>query len=200
MHAYLLIGNSEKEIDDEIAAICKKDDYSPLNFEIKKIGDVRELIRFTTLKLSQKTLVIIKNVHEATVEAQNAFLKILEEPQSLLAFALTAPNADMVIATINSRCQIINTLKDQEINKEDIKAAKEFFESGAEEKLALTSKIKGREEAREFVLKLIKGGHKLLGKQPELAPKIEIVLKTLENINVNANIQLQLTNMIIKMA
>ncbi len=48
---------------------------------------------------------IIEDAHLMTVEAANALLKNLEEPPPYVAFILTAPGADSLLPTIQSRCQ-----------------------------------------------------------------------------------------------
>ncbi len=54
---------------------------------------------------------ILKNFDEATVQAQNKLLKVIEEPQKFDKFILLVNNLDAVLPTIKSRCQIYNVPK-----------------------------------------------------------------------------------------
>ncbi|MCX7732205.1 MAG: hypothetical protein N2248_03470 [candidate division WOR-3 bacterium] len=63
---------------------------------------------------AQKRFYIILNAHKMNAEAQNALLKILEEPQHNTIFILTTVNHYALYPTIRSRCQIIRFANIQE--------------------------------------------------------------------------------------
>ncbi|MFH1508964.1 MAG: DNA polymerase III subunit delta' [bacterium] len=87
-----------------------------------QIKDIRKINKEVWQKpvLSKKTVVIIKNVNSMNKEAANAFLKTLEEPPSSTSFILISQNAETLLETIISRCQMLRfTL----VKKEDIKAS-----------------------------------------------------------------------------
>ncbi len=71
------------------------------------IGQVRTI----TEKVSRqpfegkRTLVILCEAHLATIEAQNAFLKLLEEPPASTILILVTEFTDRLLPTIRSRCQ-----------------------------------------------------------------------------------------------
>ncbi|HSX18078.1 MAG TPA: AAA family ATPase [Candidatus Saccharimonadales bacterium] len=75
------------------------------------IDTIREVIRFLRLKAlgngGIRRVVIIENAQHLSIEAQNALLKILEEPNDDTVFILTAPNEQSLLPTIVSRCQTI---------------------------------------------------------------------------------------------
>src|SRR5687767_12906493 len=100
MHAFLIVGNSVSELS-------KKLDAKILEFPIAKIEDTRELNKLVRLSFTEKTLIVCRNIHNASTEAINAFLKNLEEPGQNIYFALTTPNISLVLPTIVSRCQVI---------------------------------------------------------------------------------------------
>jgi len=54
-----------------------------------------------------KKIVLIKKAENLTIPAQNAFLKILEEPPKNSIIILTTQNINLLLSTITSRCQII---------------------------------------------------------------------------------------------
>ena len=66
--------------------------------------EIRELER----TIATGTSVILCNGHKLTIEAQNAFLKTLEEPPEEINLILLAENEDQLIPTIVSRCLVIN--------------------------------------------------------------------------------------------
>jgi len=82
--------------------ILRVDDYS--------IASIRQINSFLSRHPYSHTskIVYIQNVHLLHLEAQNALLKILEEPGSNNYFFLTSTQPQKLIPTILSRCQIIN--------------------------------------------------------------------------------------------
>lgn len=53
---------------------------------------------------SEKKVYIINNAHIMTPQAQNAFLKTLEEPPSFAVFILITPDEENLLQTVRSRC------------------------------------------------------------------------------------------------
>ncbi len=70
-----------------------------------KISEIRELIRKLSFKSSQKGFKfgIINNAHLMTIEAQNCFLKTLEEPKERTILFLITQYPDLLLQTILSR-------------------------------------------------------------------------------------------------
>ncbi len=73
------------------------------------IDIVRQLIKFFTLKpVNHNSKVgIIYDAQNLEIAAQNALLKILEEPPANCYLILLVTNANNLITTIKSRCQIM---------------------------------------------------------------------------------------------
>ncbi len=74
-----------------------------------KVEQVREVQKFLSLKPYQspyKTVIFLR-FQEANVNAQNALLKTLEEAPSYGILLLTADNAEQLLPTIVSRCEIL---------------------------------------------------------------------------------------------
>lgn len=67
-------------------------------------------------------LVVLRDFDKATVQAQNALLKTLEEPPSHTTIALTAGNVRNILETIQSRCEKI-ILSSEEIREVDTETA-----------------------------------------------------------------------------
>ncbi len=74
-----------------------------------KIDQIREIKEFVSLKpTGRHKVVIFTDFEKANVHAQNAFLKILEEPPSGVVFLLLAENERGILPTIVSRCQVLH--------------------------------------------------------------------------------------------
>lgn len=210
MHAYLIIGSSEKGVSkawpissvaDNIEKLLKILKASPYEFLLNKIEDTRYLAKLTSLSINKPTAYIIKNIDQATTEALNSFLKNLEEPQENLYYILTADSLAKVLPTIISRCQIIkiqnSKLKIQNENTE------RFLDITTGERLAYCDNIKSREEAKAFVIKIINHLHVLITSASEnhsnLATNLETASSSLNNLEANGNVNLQLANMVVNL-
>lgn len=135
-HAFLLVGNNTKVpltflamsliCDETLACMkcndCRKvqeDKYGDIiKFDGKinsiKKGDI-ELIQdaFKKSSLEGKVKIyIIENIENATKEAMNTLLKMLEEPIEGVYAIFTAENINRVLSTIVSRCQVIDIKPD----------------------------------------------------------------------------------------
>ncbi len=75
-----------------------------------KIDTVRELSRsaYSSPILSPWKVFVVNDASSMTVEAQNAILKMLEEPPPDTAFILIASNKAALLPTILSRCHTVN--------------------------------------------------------------------------------------------
>jgi len=73
------------------------------------ISTIRSLYQTTSYRRAggQFQLVIVHEAQTMTIPAQNAFLKLLEEPPSGVRFILTCPHPQALIPTIRSRCQLV---------------------------------------------------------------------------------------------
>ena len=74
---------------------------------IIKIEHIREMKSRVVLKpLEGKSqVVILEEAHKMNPEAQNAFLKVLEEPPQNVYFVLLSPDPQALLPTVRSRCQ-----------------------------------------------------------------------------------------------
>jgi DNA polymerase III gamma/tau subunit len=89
------------------------------------INDIRQIQKFLSRRPYQAKIkaVVLAEAELMTIPAQNAFLKTLEEPPANSLIVLGSQNQDQLLATIISRCQIINLkskpvmIDRQEMNK-----------------------------------------------------------------------------------
>lgn len=72
------------------------------------IDTIRELYKSTRSKQSGRQVVIIERADRMSLEAENAFLKLLEEPREGLIFILTALHTETLLPTILSRIQQVS--------------------------------------------------------------------------------------------
>src|SRR5579859_841327 len=112
----LLVVSQEKENRETYALdFCKKLSIDPFDISLFQpqtslgIEDVREIQKKVFLKpfKSKEKAIIIGDAHSATIEAQNALLKLLEEPPMNTYVILTASSTRQFLATILSRCKIV---------------------------------------------------------------------------------------------
>lgn len=85
------------------------------------IMQIRELIRESALKPigNRKKIFILENIDQASLEALNSLLKILEEPPKDTYLFLITAKEELLLPTILSRCQKIelNPLDDHEMKE-----------------------------------------------------------------------------------
>ncbi len=80
-----------------------------LSISINVIRNLQQKLSLKPYAASYKIAIIVE-AQNLTLEAQNAFLKTLEEPTEKTILILTAPSTDSLIATVVSRCQIIKII------------------------------------------------------------------------------------------
>jgi hypothetical protein len=85
----------------------------------------RELISFLSTKSSNSSygkVVYIENAHFMTIPAQNALLKILEEPPKMAQIILGVDHAGNLLDTVVSRCKIVNSrdVEERQYESQDV--------------------------------------------------------------------------------
>lgn len=189
MHAYILVVQGVTNYQIPISNLAQKLGAKVMDFPLQKIEDVRNLNNLLRLEFTEPTLIVSPGIENATVDALNAFLKNLEEPQQNIYFALTTSSVRKVLPTIVSRCQVIKIInhKSSIINQQEII---DFLEMSQSQRLAFFDKIKDRTKAIELTESLIF----FLHDKGELT-NMELLLKTLTRLKANGNVNLQLTNL-----
>jgi len=130
-HANLIVGNDgigKSVIAKYMSAqiIDKRDDIE--NVDIIKyypsssafgVDDVRNVINEVSKKPYEgdRKVLILYKCDKLTVQAQNALLKTIEEPPKGVYLVLLSDSLEMILDTIQSRCQIYKLTP---LNKEDI--------------------------------------------------------------------------------
>ena len=107
------------------------------------IDAIRELKRQVSLKSwgGSYRLAVIIEVERATEEAQNALLRLLEEPPSQTLFVLTSIQTERVLPTVRSRCK---TIPFQSISEEIVtRVAQELWKCPSKEAALLARLSQG---------------------------------------------------------
>lgn len=95
-----------KNLATTLAPTDVDDKSDPLYGNIS-IDDIRHLYESTRSKTLRPRVVIIDDINRMTRQAQNAFLKLLEEPPNNTYFMATAHEVDTLLPTIRSRLQAL---------------------------------------------------------------------------------------------
>ena len=88
----------------DLKILSKKKDKATIG--VDEVKDFREDM-FLSSTEADKKIYVIDNAECMTVEAQNALLKVLEEPPSAVIIIIIATECDRILTTIKSRTQYI---------------------------------------------------------------------------------------------
>jgi DNA polymerase III delta prime subunit len=201
MQSVLISGQIEKT-REKAQAICLENKISKFDIEIIQtektagIGDIRNLQKKLFLKpiKGEKKAVILEAFLGMTIDSQNAFLKVLEEPPVSTIVMILTTSLDFVLPTILSRCNLINLDKIKKLSDEEIKnffkIILELKDRGFDEALIIAQdNSKNKEIALQFLENLLISAHYALENQDS-----EISIEDLGNVLKN----LQKTYTIIK--
>ncbi len=172
MQSILITSYNEKPGEDYALSMCSELKIDPLDITILEPKETKSKIGIEDVRILQKKMflkpfkspikaALIKNAELLTTEAQNSLLKLIEEPPNSTIIILTASNKDALLATILSRCKIIE-LKDtaHEFSESEIsqnlKTLMSLSLAGAGERLKLAQDLsKNKEDAIIFLGKMI---------------------------------------------
>jgi len=216
----------------------------PLEKNSITVEQIRGLYRATRTKQTQKQFYIIDKAGTMSAGAQNAFLKLLEEPNSAIHFILTASAPEELLPTIRSRTQhvAVSPVPDAQL-LEHLQAnyslepgtrqqiafiargrvglattlatdpaalteyrqlatrAKELLDSSTFERLALFASLSDRQQTITFLTLTANMASTLLlratasQEQALWVRRIAALHDTLERLDANANLKIQLTRL-----
>lgn len=120
MHSFIIESTNNNKIEEHIQKLCEERhigyyDISTLILDsakkapsigIEAVREIQKTISLAPFQSPQKT-VIIPHAELLTIEAQNALLKILEEPPAHTIIILTTENLEILLPTVRSRCTVI---------------------------------------------------------------------------------------------
>jgi hypothetical protein len=99
----------------------------PTSIKKDEILQMQSDLANTALEMAAKKFAIIHHIEHSSLEASNALLKFIEEPQSSsLTIVLTTTDENSVLPTIRSRTQMIRCLPSvHQIQREDFESIKD---------------------------------------------------------------------------
>lgn len=176
MLSTLIISSDKIKREDYALQLCKEQQIDPLDIAIIEseeslgINDVRNMQKKLFLKplKSPQKAIIVKDAHTTTIEAQNALLKVLEEPPVNTIVILTAATENAFLPTILSRCKrIVLDTPSGDLSEEEQRIYTDMLvflqQASISEKLKLAQDVaKEKEKAREWLEKIIKTARILL--------------------------------------
>lgn len=228
MQSLLVISSDEKLKKEFIQSFCQK--YTISKFDVwnlekstshaksestQAIGieDIRKLqekIHLKPVKSTTKASVI--HVDEGiTNEAQNALLKLLEEPPQNTTIIITASKKEIFLPTVISRCKIITlTQKSQELSETELNQKLHLILSLPSqtlgEKMVMAEKTaKSKEHAQKWLEEALIALHtelynkvqeknineQYIKKTTAIANKYQKILTRIQTTNVNLRLNLE---------
>lgn len=152
-HANIVLGKNSREF---IYKILEQDlglkiegspDFFFLEQEVFSITDARNLEKWATLKPFigdiKAAFIIVDSINW---EAQNALLKVFEEPSLDTYFFINLPNLSGILPTFLSRVMIL----DQRSNEEKFVSATSFLKANIKERFSTVRTLVKREDKRDI--------------------------------------------------
>jgi len=200
----LLITNDFKEVTSFIKTIKTKKDIIINIYPTKteySIEQIKEIVRETIIYQPYKRIYVLENFNYSSQEAQNAFLKTLEESINNIQFILTASSVHQLLPTIISRVKVINLNKNIkiQIDKKIEKIFEDFIKNNSMNILNLDEiNIRSKTKALELLNQIIVFFRNRIHKDKKaiiILKKILSIKPLLENNNLNP--QLTIDNLLI---
>lgn len=121
MQSFLILAKEKNKASEYISNFLKEKGVGPIDTDLQAfekamgIEDVRSIRKSILLKpFRGKIKAVVMEAYEGiTTEAQNALLKILEEPPANTLIIISISKKELLLPTILSRCKIIE-LKEKE--------------------------------------------------------------------------------------
>lgn len=160
MQSFIIVGRNDEQKKKCLHELIEKDTISQFDQVVvepegKSIGieDIRNLQKNILLKPVEGTTkaIIIDKAETLTTEAQNALLKVLEEPPRHTKIFLLVSKIDALLETICSRCFVI-TIKETSVHKQTDITVQDVIDADLGEKLYYAQTYGGsKEEAIRFL-------------------------------------------------
>jgi DNA polymerase III delta prime subunit len=158
-HAYLIEGSTEKTLSDvttfleqRIQFTCQANpDYHYSKVTTFSISDARTLTDRANRKPLGKHKIFVIVFESITHEAQNALLKLFEEPSRGVHFFLLTRTAETLFSTLRSRLFVISK---KEVSTIDEKTTSSFLKKSKADRLKFLKKMieeKDKQDAIRFV-------------------------------------------------
>lgn len=215
MQSYLVVGGIKEE------RLEKAEKVSSIKYRVSSIdkiileaensigiNQIRSLQHQLHLKPynSDGKVAIIPEAERLTIPAQNAMLKLLEEPPKNTIIILCSQNPDLLLPTIVSRCQVIRLPSKSQLKISNLPASRDSFrKAGVGERIKMAGEIaKNRESAVEFCqAQLIIWREQMLKvesrkQKAESVKVLREIQRALRMIEANVNPKLTLENLLLQ--
>ncbi len=224
MNTFLLTGGDlasrQNEIEKTISHLTSSFLFGPTNPDLfildlpeeSSIGieQIREVTRFASIKPYSHThkIVVINDSSRLTPQAQNALLKLLEEPPLFLLIFLASPTDQDLLPTVLSRCLHINLGQlTPTLSKEQITHFQDLINNIINEPFPAAVEIceqhsKDAKSAAEFCQSAVIALEKNLALPAtsiNSAKYIRIIQKSLKFLEANVNPKLTMDNLILSL-
>ncbi|MBP9771991.1 MAG: hypothetical protein KBD16_03665 [Candidatus Pacebacteria bacterium] len=178
-HAYLLRGtvgdrSPESFLSEHGFAVPAKNAMSRYTYETLGIDDARELFTLQLRKSEEGTTrIFLIETMFITREAQNALLKMLEEPSADSVFMFVTPHPELLIPTLQSRFA-----KSEQAVISDTSRGKTFLSASHKERATIVAGIledEGRSSAEGLIRDIVVELHRRSphGEHASLLEKLE---------------------------
>ena len=182
---------------------------NPIITEAVSIDDIRDISAMATTKALKPLYFVFKNAEKLRPEAQNAALKLFEEPKENYHYVLQTTSPEALLTTIRSRVPIyapltVNTLEmPPEAEKEVFLLAKQLLVADLPKIIEIADEINKHKDTeksprRDYALNIIRTTIELAEKSyfktenEAFTKKINGLIIAYKNISENGNIRLQL--------
>jgi len=161
------------------------------------IDEVRQIQSFLSRKpIGEKNMVYVLEAHLLTIPAQNALLKMLEEPPGNAEIFLITKFADSLLPTVLSRVQIIKpeTTVGYIDTSDTEKLIKKIMAAKIGERLEI---IDTQNFTRDSALEFLDQLEQLLHANLNLHLKYDLIIETRKYLKANVSVKLAMDNLVI---
>ena len=149
LHSYIVASQSEQardrlSLDLAAAMLCRSDGVRPCRTcrDCRKVYDgvhpdviyiapdgtgKRPEIKVDQIRGAEKKVYVLRQADTMNLNAQNAFLKLLEEPPQSAAFILAAASPELLLPTVRSRCALLRDPAEQLQESDEIRTLAEDY-------------------------------------------------------------------------
>ncbi len=164
--------------------------------QVRDMGGEMVMRPYEGMGEAKQAIFVICKIELASVPAQNALLKSLEEPPAHVQFILTTSNIQRVLPTILSRCSAIEL--DKGASKTATAHLDTFSSASYTDLMEMAGKYKEKTEANDFLKELLVELHSVNMRTPS-GKNVKLLQQTLVSIdylNKNVNTRLVLENLL----
>jgi hypothetical protein len=179
---------------------------------IEEVRGLQEQLSFGSWSGELQAVLLIR-LDQASIPAQNALLKILEEPPAQTKFFVTTTAAESVLETVRSRCQIM--ILENDIEKYDfdtdgsISILDQISHNSMRESIELAESYQSKQECINILTNILNILHRKLQKLRSnnedgenfigLTTASKTVLTAIDQLQKNVNVKLVMVECFLKL-